>query len=70
MKVSHRLSIAIPCLFSSSLPLENSSRTVLVIGGVHWLAKQHIDLIIEALQRYTLTFNYLCYIVTMVHNKI
>jgi hypothetical protein len=35
----------------SSLPLENNSNTVLVVGGVQWLAKQHIDLIVEALQR-------------------
>ncbi|KAL4227158.1 Cadherin-like and PC-esterase [Mactra antiquata] len=38
-------------LIKSSLPLENNSNTILVVGGVHWLAKQHIDLITEALAR-------------------
>ncbi|WAR25835.1 CPED1-like protein [Mya arenaria] len=38
-------------LIRSSLPIENSTDTVLVVGGVQWLARQHIDLIIESLQR-------------------
>ncbi|XP_045164832.2 cadherin-like and PC-esterase domain-containing protein 1 isoform X2 [Mercenaria mercenaria] len=46
-----RFSKVIYQLIKSSLPLQNNSNTVLVVGGVHWLAKQHIDLIIEALQR-------------------
>ncbi|XP_060593703.1 cadherin-like and PC-esterase domain-containing protein 1 [Ruditapes philippinarum] len=46
-----RFSKVIYQLIKSSLPLENNSNTVLVVGGVQWLAKQHIDLIVEALQR-------------------
>lgn len=33
-------------------PLTDDNRTVLVVGGVHWLASQHLDLIIKALKRY------------------
>ena len=36
-----------------ALPLENNSNTVIVVGGVHWIAKKHIDIILEALKRYT-----------------
>ena len=46
----HEILITIDPLFSS-MPLSNNSATVLVVGGVQWLARQHIDLIIEALQR-------------------
>lgn len=37
-------------LIKSSLPLQNNSNTILVVGGVHWLSQQHIDLIVEALR--------------------
>ncbi|XP_071130783.1 cadherin-like and PC-esterase domain-containing protein 1 [Mytilus edulis] len=36
-------------------PLENNSNTVLVVGGVHWLGKQHINVIWKALKREGLT---------------
>ncbi|XP_067684798.1 cadherin-like and PC-esterase domain-containing protein 1 [Haliotis asinina] len=42
-------------LIKKNSPLENSTKTVLVIGGVHWLAKHHIDVVIKALQREGLT---------------
>lgn len=32
-------------------PLSDDNKTVLVVGGVHWLAGQHLDLIIKALKR-------------------
>lgn len=31
--------------------MSDDNRTVLVVGGVHWLAGQHLDLIIKALKR-------------------
>ncbi|XP_071083354.1 cadherin-like and PC-esterase domain-containing protein 1 [Haliotis cracherodii] len=42
-------------LIKKNSPLENSTKTVLVIGGVHWLAKHHIDVVIKALRREGLT---------------
>lgn len=42
-------------LIRSTLPVENSSNTVLVVGGVHWLGKQHLTLILNALNRERLT---------------
>ena len=33
-------------------PLENSDKTVLVVGGVHWLSTQHLYLIASSLNRY------------------
>ncbi|XP_061195466.1 cadherin-like and PC-esterase domain-containing protein 1 isoform X2 [Saccostrea echinata] len=36
-------------------PLSDDNRTVLVVGGVHWLASQHLDLIIKALKRENLS---------------
>lgn len=36
-------------------PLSDDNKTVLVVGGVHWLAGQHLDLIIKALKRENLT---------------
>ena len=36
------------------LPLENNSNTVIVVGGVHWIVKKHIDIILEVLKRYIL----------------
>ncbi|CAC5388867.1 unnamed protein product [Mytilus coruscus] len=36
-------------------PLENNSNTVLVVGGVHWLGKPHINVIWKALKREGLT---------------
>ncbi|XP_056001601.1 cadherin-like and PC-esterase domain-containing protein 1 [Ostrea edulis] len=36
-------------------PLTDDNRTVLLVGGVHWLASQHLDLIIKALKRENLS---------------
>lgn len=36
-------------------PLSDDNKTVLVVGGVHWLSGQHLDLIIKALNRENLT---------------
>ncbi len=37
--------------FCRSGPLENNHNTVLVVGGVHWLATHHLSVILKALQR-------------------
>ncbi|GAB1602319.1 cadherin-like and PC-esterase domain-containing protein 1 [Argonauta hians] len=42
-------------LLRKNLPLENNTNTVLVIGGVHWLNKHHIDIIKRGLNREGLT---------------
>lgn len=34
-----------------SQPLEDGSNTILVVGGVHWLAPQHLKLMEDALMR-------------------
>ena len=36
---------------SRSGPLENNHNTVLVVGGVHWLATHHLGVIKKALER-------------------
>lgn len=36
-------------------PLRDDNSTVLVVGGVHWLARHHLDLIIKALKRENLS---------------
>ena len=33
-------------------PLENNSNTVLVFGGVQWLATQHIHMLLKTLTKY------------------
>lgn len=38
-------------LLLKSQPLENSSRTVVVVGGVHWLATQHLHTLLRVLKR-------------------
>ncbi|PIK58816.1 putative cadherin-like and PC-esterase domain-containing protein 1 isoform X2 [Apostichopus japonicus] len=38
-----------------SQPLEDGSNTILVVGGVHWLAPQHLKLMEDALMREGLT---------------
>ncbi|KAL3853639.1 hypothetical protein ACJMK2_017169 [Sinanodonta woodiana] len=38
-------------LIKSSHPLDNNHNTVMVVGGVQWLAKQHLDIIMAALKR-------------------
>ncbi|OWF35067.1 cadherin-like and PC-esterase domain-containing protein 1 [Mizuhopecten yessoensis] len=38
-----------------TMPLENTTNTVLVVGGVHWLGKYHLSLILKALNRERLT---------------
>lgn len=38
-------------LLQRSRPLENNSNTVLVVGGVHWLATQHLHMMLQALRR-------------------
>ncbi|KAK3610558.1 hypothetical protein CHS0354_008994 [Potamilus streckersoni] len=38
-------------LIRSSHPLDNNHNTVMVVGGVQWLAKQHLDIIMAALKR-------------------
>ncbi|XP_029658477.1 cadherin-like and PC-esterase domain-containing protein 1 [Octopus sinensis] len=42
-------------LLRKNLPIENNTNTVLVIGGVHWLNKHHIDIIKRGLKREGLT---------------
>ncbi|XP_041349337.1 cadherin-like and PC-esterase domain-containing protein 1 [Gigantopelta aegis] len=42
-------------LIKKNKPLQNNSNTVLVVGGVHWLAKHHIDVVLKALNRQGLT---------------
>ncbi|XP_060069203.1 cadherin-like and PC-esterase domain-containing protein 1 [Ylistrum balloti] len=42
-------------IIRSTMPLENSTNTVLVVGGVHWLGKHHLSLILQALNRERLT---------------
>ena len=37
------------------MPLENSHNTVLVVGGVHWLATHHLTVLLRALEREGLT---------------
>ena len=38
-------------LISRSGPLENNHNTILVVGGVHWLATHHLGVIKKALER-------------------
>uniref|UniRef100_T1JPJ4 Cadherin-like beta sandwich domain-containing protein n=1 Tax=Strigamia maritima TaxID=126957 RepID=T1JPJ4_STRMM len=38
-------------LLERSRPLENNSNTVLIVGGVHWLATQHLHMLLQALRR-------------------
>ena len=33
------------------MPLENNHNTVLVVGGVHWIATHHLNVIKRALER-------------------
>ena len=41
------------CCFSfRSHPLENTSQTVLVVGGVQWLNSNHLQIIHKVLKRY------------------
>ncbi|XP_064604834.1 cadherin-like and PC-esterase domain-containing protein 1 [Liolophura sinensis] len=42
-------------LMKRTAPLHNSSDTVLVVGGVHWLSTHHINVIMTKLQRERLT---------------
>lgn len=42
-------------LVRKNLPLENNTNTALVIGGVHWLDKRHVDIIMRGIQREGLT---------------
>ncbi|KAK6177415.1 hypothetical protein SNE40_015520 [Patella caerulea] len=42
-------------LMKRSMPLQNNSNTVLVMGGVHWLGKHHINVVRKALNREGLT---------------
>lgn len=42
-------------LIRRTLPLDNSSKTVVVVGGVHWLAKHHLKVVQTALAREGLT---------------
>lgn len=46
---------AIYQLIKWTSPLENNSKTVMIVGGVHWLGKQHINTILSALRREGLT---------------
>ncbi|XP_055999747.1 cadherin-like and PC-esterase domain-containing protein 1 isoform X1 [Ostrea edulis] len=46
---------AIYQLIKWTQPLTDDNRTVLVVGGVHWLASQHLDLIVKALKRENLS---------------
>ncbi|XP_033745982.1 cadherin-like and PC-esterase domain-containing protein 1 [Pecten maximus] len=57
LPVDHRPAFdkAVYQLIRSTMPLENSSNTVLVVGGVHWLGKHHLSLILQALNRERLT---------------
>ncbi|XP_046986199.1 cadherin-like and PC-esterase domain-containing protein 1 [Schistocerca americana] len=38
-------------LINRSRPLENDSSTVLVVGGVHWLATHHLHVLLRVLRR-------------------
>ncbi|XP_064488708.1 cadherin-like and PC-esterase domain-containing protein 1 [Ornithodoros turicata] len=38
-------------LIERSKPLQNNSNTILVVGGVHWLATQHLYMLVKALRR-------------------
>lgn len=38
-------------LMKQSQPVQNNTNTILVVGGVHWLAPHHLNVIIRALQR-------------------
>nr|XP_006821655.1 PREDICTED: cadherin-like and PC-esterase domain-containing protein 1-like [Saccoglossus kowalevskii] len=42
-------------LLQKTLPLENSTNTVLVVGGVHWLATHHLNVVQQSLEREGLT---------------
>ncbi|XP_075751842.1 cadherin-like and PC-esterase domain-containing protein 1 [Rhipicephalus microplus] len=37
-------------LIERSKPLQNNSNTVLIVGGVHWLATQHLYMLVKALR--------------------
>ncbi|XP_072915645.1 cadherin-like and PC-esterase domain-containing protein 1 [Hemitrygon akajei] len=45
---------ALEQLIQRSHPLENNDQTVLVVGGVQWLNKRHLDIIQKVLQRQNL----------------
>jgi len=34
-----------------SQPLQNNSSTVVIVGGVHWLATQHLHTLMRVLRR-------------------
>jgi hypothetical protein len=34
-----------------SQPLQNTSNTVVIVGGVHWLATQHLHTLLRVLRR-------------------
>jgi hypothetical protein len=38
-------------LFFSAQPLKNSSDTIVVVGGVHWLATSHLHTLMNILKR-------------------
>ncbi|GAB6029952.1 cadherin-like and PC-esterase domain containing 1 [Chamberlinius hualienensis] len=38
-------------LLQRSRPLENNFQTILIVGGVHWLATQHLHLLLRVLKR-------------------
>lgn len=38
-------------LIKKNSPLENNHNTILIIGGVHWLAAHHLNVVIKALKR-------------------
>ncbi|XP_035676867.1 cadherin-like and PC-esterase domain-containing protein 1 isoform X2 [Branchiostoma floridae] len=42
-------------LMRRSLPLKNSSDTILVVGGVHWLATHHLNVVKHSLEKEGLT---------------
>lgn len=33
-----------------SRPLENNNNTILIVGGVHWLATQHLNMLLRAIR--------------------
>ncbi|KAM7309234.1 cadherin-like and PC-esterase domain-containing protein 1 [Ixodes scapularis] len=37
-------------LIERSRPLQNNSNTILIVGGVHWLATQHLHMLVKALR--------------------
>ena len=39
-------------LIRQSVPLENNENTVLVVGGVHWLATHHMKVLQQSLARW------------------